>query len=54
MILQMNTVALDIMCPLRAVTESTDVIVWEERELLGGSCASQADGMPLRIKGSDS
>jgi hypothetical protein len=54
MVLQMNTVALDIMCPLRAVTQSTDVIVWEGRELLGGGCARQTDGMPLRIKGSDS
>lgn len=47
MVLEMNPVALDIMCSLSAVTQSTDVIVWEGRDLLGGSCASQALEHPL-------
>lgn len=40
MVLEMNIVALDIMCSLSAVTQSTDVIVQDGRELLGGGCAS--------------
>lgn len=54
MVLEMNIVALDIMCSLSAVTQSTDIIVWVRRELPGGGCASQADGMPPRTKRSGS
>lgn len=40
MVLEMNTVALDIKCFLSALKQCTDVIVWYRRELLGGGCAS--------------
>lgn len=50
----MNIVALDIMCSLGALTQSTDVIVRDGKESLEGHCASQAEGTPLRRKDSDS